>query len=183
MHNRSCPRIVPLALAACLVATAAQANAGGSYAARDKVEATLIDAQGRVVGEAEIKAREGHVLRLELEVDGLPEGIKGLHIHAIGTCTAPAFTSAGPHWNPHGRQHGRDNPAGAHSGDLPNLTVNRKGRGRLTFDITGAHLTGPGGLIDEDGAAIVIHAGPDDYRTDPTGNSGDRIACGVFRRD
>ena len=172
-----------LLLAAGLGVPSAQANAGGSYASRDSVEATLVDTQGRVVGEAEIKERAGHILRLELEVDGLPAGIKGLHIHAVGTCTGPAFTSAGPHWNPQGRQHGRDNPAGAHAGDLPNLTVGRKGRGRLTFDLAGAHLTGPGGLMDEDGAAIVIHAGPDDYRTDPTGNSGDRIACGVFRRD
>lgn len=172
-----------LLLAASLAVPSAQANVGGSHAVRDSVRASLVDARGRVVGEAEIKERAGHVLRLELDVKGLPEGLKGLHIHAVGTCTGPAFTSAGPHWNPHGRQHGRDNPAGAHLGDLPNLAVRGNGRARLVFDIVGAHLTGPAGLMDEDGASIVIHAGPDDYRTDPTGNSGDRIGCGVFRRD
>lgn len=172
-----------LAMSACLFASAAAANAGGSRAARDDVEAALFDARGVVVGSAEIKQRASHTLRLELEVEGMAPGTKGLHIHAVGQCTGPAFTSAGPHWNPHGRQHGRDNPAGAHSGDLPNLVVKANGRGSLVFDLAGAHLHGPGGLMDEDGAALVIHAGPDDYRTDPTGNSGERIACGVFQRD
>jgi len=96
-----------------------------------------------------------------------------LHLHAVGRCEGPKFDSAGPHWNPAGRQHGHLNPAGSHLGDLPNLTVSANGRGALNFLVRG-------GLVDADGTALVIHAKPDDYRTDPSGSSGDRIACAVL---
>jgi Cu-Zn family superoxide dismutase len=94
-----------------------------------------------------------------------------------GKCDPPDFASAGGHWNPTGHQHGMKNPAGPHAGDMPNLDVGSDGRGHLVFTLPGGTYEG---LMDEDGAAIVVHAKPDDLTTDPSGNSGGRIACGVF---
>lgn len=102
-------------------------------------------------------------------------------IYTIGRCDTPGFTSAGPHWNPTGKMHGRDAPNGPHMGDLPNLIAGTDGNGRLEATIPGARLEGGATpLLDADGAAIVIHATADDCRTDPSGNSGARIACGAF---
>lgn len=143
-------------------------------------QAEIRDAQGRTLARASA-AQTGDAIRVRVEAAGLPAGIYGAHVHTTGRCDPPAFESAGPHWNPTNRQHGRDNPRGLHMGDLPNLMVGTDGRGSFEFTIPGAWLTGgrpP--LFDRDGAAIVIHARPDDYRTDPSGNSGARIACGVL---
>jgi len=120
-------------------------------------------------------------IEVRVQAAGLPAGHYGVHVHAVGRCEGPAFASAGPHWNPTARQHGSLNPAGHHLGDLPNLDVDSNGAGRLEFAIAGATMDGAQGLFDADGAALVIHAGPDDYRTDPSGNSGARLACGVLR--
>jgi Cu-Zn family superoxide dismutase len=119
-------------------------------------------------------------MEVRVQAAGLAAGHYGVHLHAAGRCEGPGFDSAGPHWNPAGRQHGRLNPEGRHLGDLDNLEVDESGAGRLEFTIPGAEFTGADGLLDADGAAVVIHAGPDDYRTDPSGNSGARIACGVL---
>ena len=116
-------------------------------------------------------------LRFTLDVKGLPPGTHGAHIHTVGRCDAPDFTTAGGHWNPTAMKHGSMNPQGPHEGDLPNLMIGTDGRGTLGATIPGATMAG---LLDADGAAIVVHAGPDDLMTDPSGNSGGRIACGVF---
>ncbi len=129
----------------------------------------LVRADGSAAGSASLSDRS-----LTIEATGLPAGVHGLHLHAVGRCDAPDFTSAGPHWNPTNREHGSENPAGPHLGDLPNLTVGPDGRGGVTLAV-------PPGLLDGDGAALVIHAEPDDYRTDPSGNSGARIACAVLK--
>lgn len=119
-------------------------------------------------------------VRLAVDAFGLSAGVHGVHVHAVGLCQAPRFESAGPHWNPSDRQHGADNPAGQHMGDLPNIEIGEDGTGRLEVLIPGARLIGGDmPLIDADGVAVVIHASADDYRTDPSGNSGGRIACGV----
>ncbi len=123
---------------------------------------------------------DGGALQVRVQAAGLPPGRYGVHFHAVGRCEAPAFESAGPHWNPTGRQHGSLNPEGRHLGDLDNLEVDADRAGRLEFAIPGATTAGPQGLFDADGVSIVIHAAPDDYRTDPSGNSGARLACGVF---
>jgi Cu-Zn family superoxide dismutase len=113
---------------------------------------------------------------------GLAAGRYGIHIHDAGLCEGPAFASAGGHWNPAGRQHGRLNPMGFHAGDLPNLEIAADGTGRVRFTVAGGRLRGGAHpLLDTGGASIVIHAAPDDERTDPSGNSGARIACGVVR--
>ncbi|QNN65524.1 superoxide dismutase family protein [Sphingomonas rhizophila] len=116
-----------------------------------------------------------------LAATGLPEGVHGVHLHTTGLCEGPKFESAGGHWNPSSKKHGRDNPAGAHLGDLDNLTVGADGSATLRFTVNGATLAaGTTSLADADGTAFVIHAKADDYKTDPSGDSGDRIACAVI---
>lgn len=138
--------------------------------------APLMTPDGTVIGRATAREVEGG-LRVTIETSGLTPGLHGAHIHATGLCEAPGFTTAGGHWNPLGTQHGSMNPAGPHEGDLPNLIVGTDKRGTLAATIPGGTFAG---LLDSDGAAMVIHAGPDDLKTDPSGNSGARLACGVF---
>lgn len=141
--------------------------------------AALKDAHGATIGEATV-IREGEKARLVVEAAGLSEGLHGLHFHEVGKCDAPAFTSAGGHLNPAGRQHGTLNAAGPHVGDLPNLLAGADGKAVLTAQLDVAPSVLTAALFDADGTAVVIHAGPDDYKTDPSGNSGGRIACGVL---
>jgi Cu-Zn family superoxide dismutase len=123
-------------------------------------------------------------VRIEITGAGLPPGPKGLHIHAVGKCEPPDFVSAGAHFNPAGKKHGRLNPDGAHAGDLPNLVVTPPGTAALdaTTRVVTLKTGVPGSLFGEGGTSLVIHAQPDDEKTDPTGNSGARIACGVIGR-
>ena len=142
---------------------------------------TLRDAAGRTVGTALLTpATEG--VQVVLSVNGVSAGMHGVHIHQTGLCDPPEFTSAGGHFNPANRQHGFENPAGHHAGDLPNMTVGADGRGSLSAVARGATLegNGPNSLRKPGGTALVVHATADDYRTDPSGNSGARIACGVI---
>lgn len=143
--------------------------------------ADLRDAQGRSRGRATVE-QAGDSLRVRVEAAGMNSGSYGAHIHTVGRCDAPAFTTAGPHWNPTGQMHGKDNPRGMHKGDLPNLMVGADGRGSFEYTIPNAILSGmlPTKLIDADGAAVILHEKADDFRTDPSGNSGGRIACGVL---
>ena len=143
--------------------------------------AEIINGQGQTSGKATLmQAKDG--IHVEVNAVGLPAGVHAVHVHMTGTCTGPDFTSAGGHWNPAKKQHGHDNPAGAHMGDMPNMTVMADGTGTLKTVIPGATLSGGSdALLDADGAAIVIHAAADDYRTDPTGNAGSRLACGIIK--
>ena len=158
-------------------------SAGATDApARPSVEVQVTEvrrADGALAARAMIFVGRGAV-EVRIQAAGLATGHYGAHVHAVGRCDAPDFETAGPHWNPTGRQHGTLNPEGHHLGDLPNFEVGEDGHGRLEFAIPGALLAGAQGLVDADGAAIVIHANPDDYRTDPSGNSGARIACGAL---
>lgn len=142
-------------------------------------KARLANVNGADVGSVTI-TQMSDGLQLELVVNGLPAGQHGVHIHQTGDCSAADFSSAGGHWNPLGSEHGLQNPKGAHKGDFPNLDIAANGSGRLTAVIAQARLDGDIGLFDADGAAFVIHAGMDDQITDPSGDSGARIACGVF---
>jgi len=141
--------------------------------------ARLVDVSGRGVGEAVfVQQRKG--VRLVLDVTGLAPGTKAVHIHEVGRCDPPSFESAGAHFNPAKAEHGTANPRGPHAGDLPNVTVETGGRGHLEATATRVSLEkGPTSLLDADGSAIVVHERPDDMRTDPAGDSGARIACGV----
>ncbi len=125
-------------------------------------------------------AQSGANIALAVNVSGLNDGTYAMHLHQTGKCEGPDYKTAGPHWNPGNRQHGLNNPQGAHGGDLPNLTVTGGGSARYSGVIPGILLTGAAGLMDADGAAFIIHAKADDGTTDPSGNSGDRIICGVL---
>ena len=155
--------------------------AASQDAARPGAATSLRNAQGQVVGDA-VARREGGVVKVRLTVRGFTPGTHGVHLHQAGRCDAPDFASAGPHWNPASRQHGRLNPQGPHLGDLPNLQVRENGAGRIDFDVPVPAGTAADAnpLLDADGTSIVIHAAADDERTDPSGNSGARIACGRF---
>ena len=138
-------------------------------------------ANGLPAGTAVITA-SADKLTLTLAVTGLAAGNHGAHLHMVGKCEAPGFTTAGGHLNPSAHQHGTKNPAGSHLGDLPNLTIDSQGRGVMSAQINGPRSEAEAALFDADGTAIVIHAAPDDYLTDPSGNSGERIACAVLKR-
>jgi Cu-Zn family superoxide dismutase len=144
--------------------------------------AELKDASGKTVGSATFSATGGGV-KVEVKVGGLKPGAHGFHVHAVGRCDGPDFKSAGGHFNPGGKQHGLENPQGHHGGDLPNLQVGADGSGRATATLAGVTLgEGADSLFHEGGTALVIHADADDGKTDPAGNSGARIACGVVQR-
>lgn len=124
----------------------------------------------------------GDKVSVNIAAAGLGEGQHGVHLHMVGTCEGPGFTTAGAHLNPGGHEHGSANPKGSHLGDLPNLTIGSSGAGTLVADLRGSRAEVEAALFDSDGTALVVHAAPDDLRTDPTGNSGARIACGVLKR-
>ncbi|MET0688730.1 MAG: superoxide dismutase family protein [Methyloceanibacter sp.] len=148
-----------------------------AYAA-DKAQATLKDASDREVGHATLFGTTGGVL-ISLDLTAVPPGDRAFHIHAVGKCEPPKFESAGPHFNPEQHSHGVMNPKGPHAGDMPNLHVPESGTLQIEVLNTTVAIS-ESSLLDADGSAIVIHAGPDDYKTDPAGNAGDRIACGVI---
>ena len=144
--------------------------------------APLVRHDGAVIGAVRVYQEPTGVM-LRIDANGLPPGQHGIHVHAAGRCDRPGFTTAGPHWNPTQRQHGHQNPAGWHAGDLGNLGVGANGRLLAGVLVPGVSLSGgPAGpeMRDADGSALVIHAQADDQRTDPSGNSGDRIACAVL---
>ena len=163
-----------LLLAASLAAIALAAPA----AAADKAIAVLKDAQGTEVGRATLTTTPSGVL-ISLDLTALPPGDHAFHIHAVGKCEPPKFESAGPHFNPDSTKHGLMNPEGPHAGDMPNLHVPQDGTLKVEVLNPTVTLSAESALLDDDGSALVIHAGADDYLTDPAGNAGDRIACGV----
>jgi superoxide dismutase, Cu-Zn family len=145
-------------------------------APRNATAVPLIGTSGQSIGTVRMWETPGAV-SFRIEANGLAVGRRGIHVHAVGRCDAPAFTTAGPHWNPASRQHGLSNPAGPHAGDLPNVPVAANGTLRETVVLSGASFAA---LRDADGSALVLHAKEDDNVTDPSGNSGDRVACAVL---
>lgn len=136
---------------------------------------TLRTADGKDVGTVTLLPA-GAGMRLAVQVKGMAAGEHGIHVHTAGKCEGPKFESAGSHWNPTAKKHGLANPDGPHAGDIPNLTVTADGSGIVNTTLSGAM----GDLLDSDGAALVVHAKRDDGKTDPSGDSGDRIACAVL---
>lgn len=183
MRNTMIPAaILAIGLAACgspetadETATEAAADAT-TPAATAEATAALKTPDGADAGTATATEGIGGV-RISLNVRGLPPGEHGVHVHMTGACEPPRFESAGSHWNPTAQQHGLEGPAGQHAGDMPNLTVAEDGTGTLDYQLVGGTFAE---MLDADGAAFVVHANADDQVTDPSGNSGDRIACGVF---
>jgi Cu-Zn family superoxide dismutase len=143
---------------------------------------TFIDATGAEIGSVRLSEDRHGIVHVHVRVKGLSTGLHGIHIHAIASCTAPTFASAGGHYNPFVRQHGLENPSGPHAGDLPNLVVGARGHGRLHARTDRVTLRpGLATLLDGDGSAFIIHANPDDQVNDVgNGGSGARIACAVI---
>jgi Cu-Zn family superoxide dismutase len=140
-------------------------------------EAALKDSNGKDVGRVTLRENQGAIV-VEVHVRGLPAGRHGIHLHEVGLCDPPGFESAGPHWNPHNRQHGRRNTRGPHLGDLGNIRVGKNGYGDKSVSITSAETrSGLSAILGDKGKALVVHANQDDEKTDPSGNSGARIAC------
>ena len=154
---------------------------GCSMATRGpRATADLKDKDGKTVAMATLSERPSGVL-VRVDAKGLAPGLHAVHIHAVGKCEGPAFTSAAGHFNPAAKKHGHRSPEGAHGGDLPNMLVAKDGSGHFEVLTDGFTLrAGPLSVFDADGSALVIHAGADDYTTDPTGNAGDRAACGLI---
>lgn len=171
MQRFIAPTLIALALSGCQT-TASQVS--------NLASARLANAAGQQVGTAVISRQRGETV-IALSISGTAGAVHGLHLHAVGICEAP-FTSAGPHLNPGGHQHGKDNPQGAHFGDLPNVTIGQSGTGTASASLGTDSAAIDAALFDADGTAIVLHAAADDYRTDPSGNSGARIACGILTR-
>ncbi|WP_337100179.1 superoxide dismutase family protein [Paenibacillus sp. YIM B09110] len=164
-----------------------QTQAFGAASAHEGNEAhgasiTIVNADNQAIGKATLTQKDDKVL-IHLEAEKLSPGKHGIHIHAVGKCEAPDFKTAGDHFNPTQKQHGFNNPKGFHGGDLPNIEVGADGK--VTADLETAVVTlkqgQPNSIIKADGAALVIHEKADDYVTDPSGNSGARIACGVVK--
>ena len=162
--------------AAALLAAAVSTPA---MAAGEMANAQLKDSSGKSIGDVDLMQTPAGVL-IKLQIKGLPPGERAFHIHAVGKCEAP-FESAGPHFNPGNHKHGMMAGQG-HAGDMPNLHVPQSGE--LSVEVMNAAVTlekgKPNSVFDGDGSSIVIHAGPDDYKSDPDGKAGERIACGVI---
>lgn len=142
--------------------------------------ADIKDADGKKVGEAVLEDKAGGV-EITTTLYGLPPGTRAFHVHEVGKCEPP-FESAGGHFNPTNKQHGTSNPRGPHAGDLPNLQVGQDGRAKVVTTIKGASLDGgTNALLGGTGSALVVHEGADDHKSDPAGNAGKRIACGVIQ--
>ena len=163
------------------VAAFAEMLLAAGPASGQTAKASLLGADGKETGMATFTQTPSGVL-LKVAVKGLPAGEHALHVHAVGKCEPP-FTSAGGHFNPDNKKHGLMAADGHHAGDMPNLTIPQSGE--LTAEVLNASITldkgKPNSVFDADGSALVIHAGKDDYKTDPTGDAGGRIACGVIQ--
>ena len=162
------------------VASANDAAAMNESAPAAATTAQLVDANGKAIGQVAM-SEDSNGVTLKVTVAGLPAGTHGVHLHEKGVCEGPKFESAGAHWNPASKQHGRDNPMGAHLGDLANMDAAEGAEASSTYQVAGVAMGGTGNVLaDADGSSLVVHAKADDYKTDPSGNSGDRIACAVL---
>ena len=179
------PRRSPLLSSALLFAVCAACSS--TQIRRDSVAqaaAIIVNANGSPIGTAQLWQDKNGTVNVDIASLALPAGPHGIHFHEVGPCDggSTAFSTAGGHYNPLTKEHGLENPRGPHAGDAPNLVTPAGGVGRVTFSTNRVTLTtGPVTLLDSNGSSIVVHAGADDQVSQPAGNSGARIACGVIQ--
>jgi Cu-Zn family superoxide dismutase len=178
----SCFSMLLCMLSACGASEVSVQPAAAAAADATMIKATIIDAKGSKIGTAKLTPVADGV-KIHLEAVKLPPGMHGIHFHETGMCEAPDFVTAGMHFNPTHKQHGFENPQGYHAGDLPNIQVGTDGK--VNVDLITKSVTfdrgKPTSLLKDQGISLIIHEKSDDYVTDPTGNSGARIACGVIK--
>ena len=171
---------VPFAIASLAIAGAlAGCQSVGNAPSAPLGHATLHFADGRPAGTAQLVS-SGDGVAVAVTLSGFPAGTHAVHLHTTGRCDPPGFTTAGGHLNPDMHEHGKDNPKGPHLGDLPNAEVGADGGASISARLTGTKDTVLAAIYDADGTAVMVHEKADDYRTDPAGNAGNRIACGVI---
>lgn len=174
MKTRTSACFVSLVAASSLLAACASMQATGPRAVAKLEARSGSSVSGTVTFQA-----VGQKLRVEADVAGLTSGAHGFHVHEAGDCSAPDASSAKGHFNPAGRPHGHHGGNDRHAGDMPNLAADSSGKATLSVEADMLSLTqGPGGILQR---SVVIHADPDDYKSQPAGNSGKRVACGVIR--
>ena len=156
---------------------------GGVMMAQAPLKVEMKNAKGESMGVATITEKKGAGVQIALDLKGLPAGEHALHFHMTPKCEGPDFTSAGGHFNPTAKKHGMQNPEGPHAGDMSNFTVAAGGTAKAT--VSNANVTlgaGANSLFANGGTALMVHAAADDMKSDPAGNAGARIACGVVTK-
>lgn len=158
-----------------------EVNLGVKEEEKVEIPVQLKNTEGAVVGTA-VLSEESDGVHIAIDATHLPLGVHGFHIHEKGMCEEPDFESAGGHFNPEGKEHGFDNPKGPHAGDLPNIEVGEDGavKTEVVADMVTLEKGKENSLLHEGGTSLVIHADPDDYVSQPAGNAGERIVCGVI---
>jgi Cu-Zn family superoxide dismutase len=175
-------RITALAAILTLAVPAAMAKDAKAPKPPKSVVVKMQDSQGKDAGTATLSSAAGGV-KIKLNLHGIAPGEHGLHVHQAAKCEAPDFKSAGGHFNPDSKHHGLQNPEGPHAGDIPNFKADIKGNAKASLVAPNVTLTdGPHSVFTGGGTALVVHAKADDGKTDPAGNAGDRIVCGVIAK-